>query len=129
MRKASILSGYFITGFGLKMRAKPRKTNKVTIVPRHFHMLGAHGICLRRICLVSYARGAYFMPYAHSSTIPCPRHMLLCFKARFLRSSSFFGFRLQITCLETWKQDSFLFKVSWDLLNLHFCLPNVLTIL
>jgi len=57
------------------------------------------------------------------------RRMLLCFWAQFLRSSSFLGFNLQITCLRTWKQSSLLCKVSWGLLNLHFCLPSVLTIL
>jgi len=53
------------------------------------------------------------------NVIPCPKRMLVCFWAQFIWSSSFLGLRLQITCLGTWKQNSFLCKVAWGLLNLH----------
>jgi len=59
LRKASIYSGDFLTGFGLKMRAKPRKTNKMTIVPPHLSMLEVHAICPSRICCFTYALGAF----------------------------------------------------------------------
>jgi len=75
-----------------------------------------------------HAWGTWNMLEAHMPCCICPRRVLLCFRAQILRSSSFLGLRLQITCLGTRKQNSFLCKVYWGLLNLHSlssqCLDN-----
>jgi len=82
-----------VIGFGLKTQAKPTKTHKITHAPHAF----------------SNAQGAWAAPKAHG----------FASLAQFLWFSSFLGLRLQITCLETWEQNSFHCKVSWGLLNLH----------
>ena len=77
----------FLTGFGLKMRDLPTKTNKITPTPPHFNMLEAHGSIFP--CL-----GTYQMPQAHGNALPYPRRMHQCFRTQFLQSLSFLGLRL-----------------------------------
>ena len=86
------LQWIFLTGFGLKTRAKPIKTNKITPAPGASEILRAHIACPRRIrCNFAYAQGAYSlfsMPQAHGI---CSRRMVLPSWAQFLRFSSFLG--------------------------------------
>jgi len=111
MRNAGIYSE-FSNWVWVKNAGSTHKTHKTTPAPWHFQMLGAHKQCPRCMAAFFYFQGAWLgftMPKAHafSSLV-----QLLCIL-------SFLGLRLQITCLGTWKQNSSLCKVSWDLLNLH----------
>jgi len=114
-------------------------------VPLRISDAWAHHICPRRMAAFLFC-GSNLRPciyyalslptelssrnaWLHGNAFSCPRCILLCLWAQFLRSSLFLGLRLQITCLVTWEHNFSLCKVSWGSLIFIIGIPKVLTIL